>query len=220
MAAFSDKGDVCSEPLCGMRDFLPFNCNKCGSVFCVDHFVPERHNCPRVRSGDRRVYVCPTCLEAVPMANEEAEASAAQRHRPTCQPEKYEERRRQLKGSTCPIKCCRERLTDITTYHCKACDQDICLKHRLQEDHDCQRVQQARKEKQHRARSFRLFKSNSSEKTTQQVKPGRNALCSARGSEATQAPKQQTMEPTRFHSCRRHREKGRDAVAREGADTA
>ncbi|PHJ23377.1 an1 family zinc finger domain-containing protein [Cystoisospora suis] len=162
MAAFSDKGDVCSEPLCGMRDFLPFNCNKCNKVFCVDHYAPDKHNCSRILAGDRRVYVCPTCLEAVPMRNEEVEEAAARRHRPQCQPDKYEERRRQLKGSTCPIKGCRERLTEITTYQCKLCNQSVCLKHRLQEDHDCQRVQQARKEKQQRSRGFRLFGSSTS----------------------------------------------------------
>ncbi|KEP61999.1 UNVERIFIED_CONTAM: AN1 family Zinc finger domain-containing protein [Hammondia hammondi] len=196
MAVFSDKGDVCSQALCGMRDFLPFHCNKCSKVFCVDHYVPESHNCPRIRSGDRRVYVCPTCLEAIPMRNEEGEASAAERHRPTCQPEKYEERRRQLRGCACPIRGCRERLTDITTYHCKACDQNVCLKHRLQEDHDCQRVQQARREKQQRARSFHLFKLHSSvsfsggEKTTP-PKAAKSAASSAKGPPAPQLTKQQ-----------------------------
>ncbi|CBZ52237.1 hypothetical protein NCLIV_020230 [Neospora caninum Liverpool] len=192
MAVFSDKGDVCSAALCGMRDFLPFHCNKCGKVFCVDHYVPESHNCPRIRSGDRRVYVCPTCLEAVPMRNEEAEASAAERHVPACQPEKYDERRRQLRGNACPIRGCRERLTDITTYRCKACDQAVCLKHRLQEDHDCQRVQQARKEKQRRARSFHLFRAQSSAAASGSEKAApkaaKSAASGAKGAGTQRAP--------------------------------
>lgn len=40
------KTAKCHE--CGDDVILPFKCNYCGSYFCGDHRIPERHNCPEV----------------------------------------------------------------------------------------------------------------------------------------------------------------------------
>ena len=37
------KTAKCNE--CGSEVVLPFKCNYCGSYFCGDHRIPERHNC-------------------------------------------------------------------------------------------------------------------------------------------------------------------------------
>ena len=34
----------CEE--CGKEVFLPFECNFCGSKFCIAHRLPENHSCP------------------------------------------------------------------------------------------------------------------------------------------------------------------------------
>jgi hypothetical protein len=42
-----------------------------------------------------------------------------------------------MKKKKCPVPGCREKLTTINTYTCKACKQAVCLKHRLEGDHKC-----------------------------------------------------------------------------------
>ncbi|KAL8432415.1 hypothetical protein Efla_000192 [Eimeria flavescens] len=149
MAIQSDKGMPCSDPLCKQRDFLPFHCNKCDMVFCLEHYLPDCHSCPKKQVGDRRVYVCPSCLDVVRLVELETDEDAALRHRPQCKPELREQREQAKKGRTCPVKGCRERLTAITSYECPNCHVDVCLKHRLKEDHDCNLLKAHRKEKRH-----------------------------------------------------------------------
>jgi predicted nucleic acid binding AN1-type Zn finger protein len=51
-----------------------------------------------------------------------------------CDPANYV---RVMKKKKCPVPGCREKLTTINTYTCKACKQAVCLKHRLGGDHKC-----------------------------------------------------------------------------------
>jgi len=37
---------------CGIKDALVFHCNYCGDYFCVEHHLPESHNCPRKPKPD------------------------------------------------------------------------------------------------------------------------------------------------------------------------
>ena len=37
----------------------------------------------------------------------------------------------------CPVQGCREKLTSINAYDCKACGSRVCLKHRYGPDHQC-----------------------------------------------------------------------------------
>jgi len=50
-------------PVCGEDELMPFVCHYCGGSFCIDHRLPEKHNCPglaeyrrRVRESGRLVY--------------------------------------------------------------------------------------------------------------------------------------------------------------------
>ena len=51
-----------------------------------------------------------------------------------CDPSNYAKVHRKLK---CPVPGCKEKLTSISTYTCKNCSSDVCLKHRFPSDHDC-----------------------------------------------------------------------------------
>jgi len=33
---------------CGTETFLPFRCPYCGGYFCIDHRLPENHECPKI----------------------------------------------------------------------------------------------------------------------------------------------------------------------------
>jgi len=36
---------------CGKEVALPFRCRYCGGLFCVEHHLPEKHECPGLRRG-------------------------------------------------------------------------------------------------------------------------------------------------------------------------
>ena len=31
---------------CGKTEFMPFQCSRCGGLYCADHRLPESHSCP------------------------------------------------------------------------------------------------------------------------------------------------------------------------------
>lgn len=39
--------------------------------------------------------------------------------------------------ATCPVPGCKEKMGPSNRYECKHCHQTVCMKHRMQEDHDC-----------------------------------------------------------------------------------
>ncbi|CEM04661.1 unnamed protein product [Vitrella brassicaformis CCMP3155] len=137
MAEFSDVGAHCSDPYCRQKDFLPFVCNLCNKTYCLEHFKPESHQCPRAAAVDRRVMICPLCLDSFPMvAGESCDVTFERHTRTSCRPDLYETRRAQQKA-TCPVKGCKAKLTAVNSFVCPRCKQKVCMKHRWQEDHDC-----------------------------------------------------------------------------------
>ncbi|HDJ96835.1 MAG TPA: hypothetical protein ENG54_00025 [Thermofilum sp.] len=36
---------------CGKETSLPYRCKYCGGVFCVEHILPEKHNCPGLKKA-------------------------------------------------------------------------------------------------------------------------------------------------------------------------
>ncbi|XP_041376004.1 AN1-type zinc finger protein 1-like [Gigantopelta aegis] len=45
MAELPDLGKQCSVETCKQLDFLPFQCDGCGNVFCSDHRTKDNHGC-------------------------------------------------------------------------------------------------------------------------------------------------------------------------------
>ncbi|KAE8599104.1 hypothetical protein XENTR_v10017064 [Xenopus tropicalis] len=43
-----DVGQHCSAENCGQLDFLPFRCDGCSGVFCLEHRSRESHGCPEI----------------------------------------------------------------------------------------------------------------------------------------------------------------------------
>lgn len=43
---FPDLGSQCSYTLCQQLDFLPFKCNRCNKIFCLEHMRYDNHQCP------------------------------------------------------------------------------------------------------------------------------------------------------------------------------
>ncbi|XP_026190930.1 zinc finger AN1 and C2H2 domain-containing stress-associated protein 11-like [Cyclospora cayetanensis] len=147
MAVLSDKGLICSNSLCRQRDFLPFRCEKCENVFCLEHYLPDDHSCPKKNIGNRRVYVCPECQDVIRLMDLETDEDGARRHRNECKPELRAQREQMRKGRHCPVKGCKERLTAVSSIRCPHCQMDVCIRHRLKEDHNCEILKAQHKER-------------------------------------------------------------------------
>ncbi|XP_030553612.2 LOW QUALITY PROTEIN: zinc finger AN1 domain-containing stress-associated protein 12 [Rhodamnia argentea] len=130
--AFPDLGRHCQNPDCNLLDFLPFTCDGCRKVFCVEHRSYKSHECPESDHRSRRVVVCEACSAAIETTGED-EKTALERHEGSgdCDP------RKKKKKPACPVRRCREVLTFSNTSTCKACGLKVCLRHRFPADHGC-----------------------------------------------------------------------------------
>ncbi|XP_052196231.1 zinc finger AN1 domain-containing stress-associated protein 12 [Diospyros lotus] len=132
--AFPDLGMHCQHPECNQLDFLPFDCDSCHKVFCLEHRSYRSHECPNSDHKSRKVVVCEICSTAIETTGRggEEEKSALERHEKSgdCDPKKK-------RKPTCPVRRCREVLTFSNTSTCKGCQLQVCLKHRFPADHSC-----------------------------------------------------------------------------------
>ncbi|XP_002462330.1 zinc finger AN1 domain-containing stress-associated protein 17 [Sorghum bicolor] len=131
--AFPSLGAHCDEPDCNQLDFLPFDCDGCGKVFCAAHRTYRDHGCAKAADQGRTVVVCPDCgdsIERLVPGQDEREILAAHARSRRCDPAKNRKPR-------CPARRCKEQLTFSNTHHCKGCARKVCLKHRFPADHDC-----------------------------------------------------------------------------------
>ncbi|KAJ0099643.1 hypothetical protein Patl1_21975 [Pistacia atlantica] len=110
--AFPDLGRHCQLPDCHQLDFLPFTCDGCQKVFCLEHRLSKSHEW---QFG-------------------EGEKIILERHQKSgdCDPSKK-------KKPTCSVKRCKQILTFSNTATCKTCNLKVCLKHRFPADHSCKK---------------------------------------------------------------------------------
>ncbi|DBB10635.1 TPA: hypothetical protein ACH3X3_007144 [Trebouxia sp. C0006] len=128
-------GSHCSVPDCQQIDFLPFTCDCCGEVFCLQHRTYQSHSCSKAGSRETGTIVCPICAKAVKLTASDDPNAVFERHsRQDCDPANYAKVHQRPK---CPAKGCREKLGAINTYTCKECGAQVCLKHRFPEAHQC-----------------------------------------------------------------------------------
>lgn len=121
-------GQHCSVSDCNQLDFLPFKCDCCSRVYCLQHRSYAAHQCLNAASKSLEVIVCPLCAAGVRLRPQEDANAAFERHaRTECDPKNYNKVHRKPK---CPVSGCREKLTSVNSYMCKACSQTVCLKHR------------------------------------------------------------------------------------------
>ncbi|XVE83893.1 hypothetical protein DITRI_Ditri16bG0124900 [Diplodiscus trichospermus] len=135
--AFPDLGKHCQHSDCDQLDFLPFKCEGCHKVFCLEHRSYKSHECPKSDHKSRKVIVCETCSTSIEVTGkgEEEEKMVLQRHEKSgdCDP-------RKKKKPICPVRRCKENLTFSNSSVCKVCQLKVCLKHRFPADHACRRA--------------------------------------------------------------------------------
>ncbi|XP_016512901.1 zinc finger AN1 domain-containing stress-associated protein 12 [Nicotiana tabacum] len=134
--AFPDLGSHCQHSDCRQLDFLPFTCDACQKIFCVEHRSCKSHECPKSDINSRKVLVCEICSMSIETTGCQGEDDKVllQKHEKSgdCDPKKK-------KKPTCPVKRCKEILTFSNTSTCKSCRIQVCLKHRFPADHACKR---------------------------------------------------------------------------------
>lgn len=123
----SDKDDAslvgshCQYEYCNQLDFLPFLCQSCKKTFCLDHRTETAHHCPNEGAwAERRRQA------------ELAKHSIGEGKR----------LRDNLSQKPCASPACKTVIgTSLKPgVHCSGCNRDYCLKHRLKEDHSCDKL--------------------------------------------------------------------------------
>ncbi|KAG7027623.1 Zinc finger AN1 and C2H2 domain-containing stress-associated protein 11 [Cucurbita argyrosperma subsp. argyrosperma] len=132
---FPNLGKHCSFEDCKQIDFLPFTCDCCHQVFCLEHRSYNRHSCPKTDRRDVTVVICPLCAKGVRLIPDQDPNITWEIHVNTeCDPSNYD---KATKKKKCPVPGCRELLTFSNTIKCRDCLVDHCLKHRFGPDHKC-----------------------------------------------------------------------------------
>lgn len=111
-------GSHCQFTYCNQLDFLPFVCPSCRQTFCLDHRTESSHECTSAGAWAER--------------KRQAELSrvAIGGDRPV-------QDRISQKG--CAADSCKTIIATslVPAVHCARCNRDYCLKHRLEDEHDC-----------------------------------------------------------------------------------
>ncbi|KAJ4842643.1 stress-associated protein [Turnera subulata] len=132
---FPDLGKHCSVQDCKQIDFLPFTCDRCRQVFCLEHRSYIKHSCPKADSQGVTVVICPLCAKGVRLNPDQDPNICWEIHVNTeCDPSNYE---KVTKKRKCPVPGCRDVLTFSNTIKCRECTEDHCLRHRFGPDHNC-----------------------------------------------------------------------------------
>lgn len=143
-------GEHCSHPGCNMKDFLPFHCDICKSTFCLEHRTYASHACSGAFSRDKISIECPMCKESIRLTKADNPDEVWQQHyfNGCNHGDSNNNSNSSSKaggGSTPPLhKCakpnCRTVLGPSNTMQCSKCNQEVCLSHRLPEEHDCRGI--------------------------------------------------------------------------------
>ncbi|CAJ1967579.1 unnamed protein product [Sphenostylis stenocarpa] len=132
---FPDLGKHCSVSDCKQIDFLPFTCDRCHQVYCLEHRSYIKHQCTKADKQDVTVVICPLCAKGVRLVPDQDANITWENHVNTdCDPSNYE---KVTKKKKCPVPGCREILGFSNTIKCRDCSVDYCLKHRFGPDHKC-----------------------------------------------------------------------------------
>ncbi|KAF7804082.1 zinc finger AN1 and C2H2 domain-containing stress-associated protein 16 [Senna tora] len=132
---FPDLGKHCSLDNCHQLDFLPFTCDRCQKIYCLEHRSYIKHNCPKADIQGVTVVICPLCAKGVRLIPDQDPNIAWDNHvNIECDPSNYE---RATKKKKCPAPGCKEILVFSNTIKCRDCLIDHCLKHRFGSDHKC-----------------------------------------------------------------------------------
>jgi len=146
-------GKNCQYLDCNQLDFLPSHCKFCDLIFCEEHRLRIEHDCKALqndeedeittttnkmlmKNDDVKCVICPVCKKSIKFIKNEDINVTVERH---MQSEQECSRTKNV-VNRCPVKGCREILHIVNEFVCSSCKQKVCLKHRFERDHDCDRI--------------------------------------------------------------------------------
>ncbi|EPE28275.1 AN1-like Zinc finger [Glarea lozoyensis ATCC 20868] len=112
-------GAHCQYTYCNQLDFLPFRCESCRGTFCLDHRSETGHKCAKA-----------------------GEWAARRRRANLATPSLGSGKSMLQVEKPCALPECKTVVgTSLSTaVHCSSCNRDYCLKHRLNENHNCKKL--------------------------------------------------------------------------------
>ncbi|CAM9380624.1 unnamed protein product [Sphacelaria rigidula] len=131
---FHDLGKHCSAEGCNQQDFLPFTCNGCGNVHCLQHRTHAAHDCANANFDDKRVLECSLCGKILKSQSGMPRDVTVKLHVASgCVAEVRKARSNKQK---CSVPGCRG--SEFVKVSCKSCSKNFCFRHRHEDDHKCE----------------------------------------------------------------------------------
>ena len=123
MTEFSHLGTHCAAEGCSLKDFLPFKCDACSKVFCLEHRVYEEHSCPIGRTeSDIRVFLCPICDKSIRIKpGEDVNLTWTHHSQNACDQAANAKKRKKNTKTKCSEKGCSVKLRAANTIKCQKC---------------------------------------------------------------------------------------------------
>ncbi|KAH9438966.1 hypothetical protein MCOR02_002551 [Pyricularia oryzae] len=114
-------GKHCEAEYCNQLDFLPFLCQSCGHYYCGDHRTETAHKCVKAGAWAERKR---KAALSRPTAGEGRMINDSVTKKPCASPD------------------CKTTIGTglVPGVHCSTCNRDYCLKHRMQEEHNCKNL--------------------------------------------------------------------------------
>jgi len=129
---FPHLGAHCDFKDCKLLDFLPFTCDGCRQIFCLDHRSFTAHKCssPPINTTLPQCPLCNQYLNVKP--TEDINRRVEEHIVKGCPPEP-----KQVTNlhNPCSQKGCKNK--EVVPVFCKVCLKNYCFSHRLQQDHAC-----------------------------------------------------------------------------------
>lgn len=153
---FPTTGEHCGLSTCKQLDFLPFTCELCHGVFCLEHRNARQHHCKEEYKQSIVIPVCPLCSSPVPVTRgDDYNLKVNQHIERGCPKEPSTGHKAYV--NECSQQGCKKK--EAIPVRCPMCAQSFCLAHRLESRHNCRgketaRAQVARAAEQ-RAKAYR-----------------------------------------------------------------
>ena len=145
---FSTLGQHCSIPSCHQLDFLPFKCDYCSNLYCLQHRSIQSHQCTHTSDIGKTIPTCAICQQKIYIpANAEPDNIMNQHISSNCTTHLFnniQEHVKQVKNNklhcdyintSTQIKCSNKN--NYETLRCKLCHNQYCLTHRDIYSHQC-----------------------------------------------------------------------------------
>lgn len=127
-------GHNCDVPACNQRDFLPFTCDLCRRKLCLLHRSYTSHSCEGCNSKDMTSIDCPICMKSVKFSQSQSADVVWQDHYMNSCSREFSEAKA---AKTCAKSTCTTILGLSNSFKCPKCGKEVCLSHRVPEEHNC-----------------------------------------------------------------------------------